>query len=526
MRSKLWILSYLVVAICCFYADIVECDNKVSSKEAGTKSGNYKRTSEIIYSPLVDHNNEWIPVGRGNPLRNDPTYDYSPPVLDRVKYWADTTSSGNTSKDKKDVLVLGVTTKKQTNPKESKYGNIRRNYFTNHIPTRLMPPPMQTKPVDSSFGQYHPSKAYHSGMTWTMNKNKYYPEPNIEETMHVSTVIRPSSPAIATTTTMRLRPNMNEIRVGMSRKPWIQDLLQKEVVKTTPKPTLDTEYPMEKVTTLEPQTTTPVYFTTLAPEKMSITEYFFPTVAAAVEEPETPKKQSSKYIQSPMYMIIEGHSKVKKYGLGPNDIKSIFPKIVPVVPTKDTIVRHVVSNDEFGNTLAVQHLHPRTTTTTTVKPILSSTQVTKLDLKKKEPSTMDSLLSFLDTSLGNFFLNGVKEDNSTTIATTTTHTTATTQNFTQISIKTTTMAPTVKHMIKDEDLTTELPRERRQIFDYDQLPDPSELTDRVDESEYEYDEDSSLEVENSNKDSEADGDGLKNPNSKFLGIYNEEVEED
>lgn len=377
---------------------------------------------------------------------------------------------------------------------------------------------MQTKPIDSTFGQYQPSKAYHSGMTWTMNKNKYHHEPNIEESMHVSTVVRPSSPAIATTTTMRFHPNMNELRV-ISRKPWIQDLLQKEVVKTTPKPILDTEYPIEKVTTLEPQTTTPVYFTTLAPEKMSITEYFFPTVAAAVEEPEIPKKQSSKYIQSPMYMIIEGHSKVKKYGLGPNDIKSNFPKIVPVTPTKDTVVRHVVSNDEFGNTLTVKHLHPKITTT--VRPAPTQPTTTKLELKKKEPSTMDSLLSFLDTSLGNFFLNGVKEENSTT--TSITQTTATTQNFTQISIITTTMAPTVKHMVKDEDLTTELPRERRQVFDYDQLPDPAEITDRMDEIEYEYDD--SLEGED-NEDSEAQGDGLKNPNSKFLGINNQEAAEE
>lgn len=476
--------------------------------------------SEIVYSPLADHNNEWVPVGRGNPLRNDPTYDYSPPVLDRVKYWADTTSSGNSSKDKKDILVLGVTTKKQINPKDTKYGSIRRNYFTNHIPTRLMPPPMQTKPIDSTFGQYQPSKAYHSGMTWTMNKNKYY-ESNADESMHVSTAVRPSSPAIATTSTLRFHPNMNELRVGISRKPWIQDLLQKEIVKTTPRPVLDTEYPIEKVTTLQPRVTTPVYFTTSAPEKMSITEYFFPTVAAAVEEPETPKKQSSKYIQSPMYMIIEGHSKVKKYGLRPNDIKSNFPKIVPVTPTKDTVVNYVVSNDEFGNSLTIKHLHSKTTT---AAPVTSSTQTptTKLELKKKGSSTMDSLLSFLDSSLGNFFLKGVQEDNSSTLL----PTTATTRNFTQVSIITTTMAPTVKHMIKDEDITTEFPRERRQVFDYDQLPDPAEFMDRMDQSDYEYNEDFSLQVDdNDTKGGEPQGDGLKNSNSKFLGINNQEVDE-
>lgn len=30
---------------------------------------------------------EWTPLGRGDPLKNDPTYDYVPPVLDRVSYW-------------------------------------------------------------------------------------------------------------------------------------------------------------------------------------------------------------------------------------------------------------------------------------------------------------------------------------------------------------------------------------------------------------------------------------------------------
>lgn len=30
---------------------------------------------------------EWTPLGRGDPLKNDPTFDYLPPVLDKVLYW-------------------------------------------------------------------------------------------------------------------------------------------------------------------------------------------------------------------------------------------------------------------------------------------------------------------------------------------------------------------------------------------------------------------------------------------------------
>jgi hypothetical protein len=30
---------------------------------------------------------EWTPIGRGDPLKNDPTFDYSPPMVSKVKYW-------------------------------------------------------------------------------------------------------------------------------------------------------------------------------------------------------------------------------------------------------------------------------------------------------------------------------------------------------------------------------------------------------------------------------------------------------
>jgi hypothetical protein len=51
---------------------------------------------------------EWTPLGRGDPLKNDPTYDYVPPVLERVHYWIEPSSrtpdppiptTGHASKD-------------------------------------------------------------------------------------------------------------------------------------------------------------------------------------------------------------------------------------------------------------------------------------------------------------------------------------------------------------------------------------------------------------------------------------------
>lgn len=84
-----------------------------------------------LFSPRLEYN-EWMPVGRGDPLKNDPTYDYSPPVLDRVRYWAD----GNANKkDKSDILILGVASKKQSTKKDAKYGPIRRNFYTQQVIT-------------------------------------------------------------------------------------------------------------------------------------------------------------------------------------------------------------------------------------------------------------------------------------------------------------------------------------------------------------------------------------------------------
>ncbi|XP_034257052.1 lysine-rich arabinogalactan protein 19 [Thrips palmi] len=45
-----------------------------------------------IPSPRMDFD-EWTPLGHGDPLKNDPTYDYVPPVLDRVHYWMEESSA-------------------------------------------------------------------------------------------------------------------------------------------------------------------------------------------------------------------------------------------------------------------------------------------------------------------------------------------------------------------------------------------------------------------------------------------------
>ncbi|KAG8226529.1 hypothetical protein J437_LFUL006919 [Ladona fulva] len=50
-----------------------------------------RRSPRGLFSPRLEYD-EWTPLGRGDPLKNDPTYDYVPPVLDRVHYWIDPSS--------------------------------------------------------------------------------------------------------------------------------------------------------------------------------------------------------------------------------------------------------------------------------------------------------------------------------------------------------------------------------------------------------------------------------------------------
>lgn len=84
------------------------------------------KEGRALMFPRVEYNGQWTPVGRGDPLK-DPTYDYMPPVLDRVRYWAE----GTSNKNKNDILVLGVPSKKLSAKKDKfPYGPVKRNYYS------------------------------------------------------------------------------------------------------------------------------------------------------------------------------------------------------------------------------------------------------------------------------------------------------------------------------------------------------------------------------------------------------------
>ncbi|XP_011064610.1 PREDICTED: flocculation protein FLO11 [Acromyrmex echinatior] len=97
-----WLL--LAGLLCCS-----SCQNVPTSLE--NKPGGQNDSRPRIFSPRMDYD-EWTPLGRGDPLKNNPTFDYVPPVLDKVQYWLDSQQHTTEPSSKRDILVLGVTAKK------------------------------------------------------------------------------------------------------------------------------------------------------------------------------------------------------------------------------------------------------------------------------------------------------------------------------------------------------------------------------------------------------------------------------
>lgn len=172
-----------------------------------------------------------------------------------------------------------------------------------------------------------------------------------------------------------------------------------------PMESLTTSLPMHAIHSSQVQFVTenmqPTMMTTTAtpppPPSMTTDSYF-----SHYNQPQQP-------IGGPMYLIIEGHSNVKKYG-GPEELHA--PKIVPVVPTEDSVITHVGSEQPM-----VRHLHKKTEAikeesgTGKTKGKLAGDGKGKEKDSREEKKHMGGLLSFIDSSLGDF-LRAEEEDNS------------------------------------------------------------------------------------------------------------------
>lgn len=248
-----------------------------------------------------------------------------------------------------------------------------------------------------------------------------------EESASYVTVIRPKTnphPYASTIYNKNIRgsiyhlaANVNSLEPVEKKPHWVHSLLQKEITypvqQTTPQvilaysPHIYDSHSAKATTNAVDNhkfDATTMEVTTAIPTTTPTPTTPFDTIYSYHKQPPLP-------VRRPMYLIIQGHSKVKTYGNNSNNgnkTQNHEPKMVPVVPTDDPIVQHVVSLDASVGEFQVKHLHKSQATAVKAK---TTSATSSKPAKNKVTTPMVSLLSLLDSSLASFGL-GEKESKS------------------------------------------------------------------------------------------------------------------
>lgn len=260
---------------------------------------------------------------------------------------------------------------------------------------------------------YQSDYSYQYANYWNNELPPYQPnDAYVDESASILTVIRPKTSPNPYASTLynkdvrnsiyHLAANVNSLESSEKKKPWVQSLLQPEI-------------------SYQPQMTTPQVVLAYSPHiyeahsaafksngEKSITAPTTERNVAMMTTTPVPMQHTQPTVQSrqatPVYqaLIIQGHSKVKTYGADSSDSNKAKhePKMVPVVPNKDPVVKHVVSED---NVIQVKHLHKLHSSGET------KTKSAQISTKKPINSPMASLLSLLDSSLASFSLEHDKK---------------------------------------------------------------------------------------------------------------------
>ncbi|XP_025420125.1 mucin-2 isoform X2 [Sipha flava] len=270
-------------------ADVVADGQMWTHKDIVSGMNGVKDGRNVI-SPRMDFD-EWTPLGRGDPLKNDPTFDYLPPVLDKVHYWK---------------------------PPPSPPASANRGHLSSTIPSPPMTVNYNRRFFLTDFSKREPTAAayvqYVHKRPQMATGYYHYPMPKPPLPMLTPPPYqRPTSVAATTTVepmdmtpsldagdsaaeskqppAVRAPPPMSSVRPVLSHSV-IKVLLENEVDRTT-------------VTTGRPATTSSTTTTsTTTTQAPPTTDPLF-----------SHYKQSAVVAGRPMYLIIQGHSKVKTYGL-------------------------------------------------------------------------------------------------------------------------------------------------------------------------------------------------------------------
>ncbi|XP_037039843.1 uncharacterized protein LOC119076924 [Bradysia coprophila] len=343
-------------------------------------------TSKSFFNSRLEYSNKWLPVGRSDPLKNDPTYDYSPPTIDhRIHYWDE--KSTKTNGNKNEILLLGVSSRRQYN----------HNYVQrpSDISTVMLPPPIQSVQKISFKSEKSPNRPSHFGA-----HNKWQDAVSSESNVRPTIVFPNAAPTIYD---HKLNSNADDVnkllshtdihssmytKSSQSKKSWLQDLLQKEVARPTspPSPHVQIEaltmHKLDDINRYKTEMSTEYYIEVTPP-------YFVPTIQPSIAKENQFLFKEMPKPMNPMNLIIQGHSRVKTYGQGADERD---PKIIEVKGVENPVVNRVVSKDENGVQFDVKHLHAISSNKTVSTHVNSTVE--------SGNSSVAGLLSLLDLSFG------------------------------------------------------------------------------------------------------------------------------
>lgn len=368
-----------------------------------------------IMAPKMDYD-EWTPLGRGDPLKNDPTFDYSPPMVGKVKYWinplfrtpdppivpngggdemttetsqlytattpatsksvssissslspSSKTSTGDIKRfyiDFKDHTASDMTYVQLLN---SKYNNklVRPHTIAaphqNHyyVPTRQPPPPLPMlvppPPVEPS--SYSSTKIENSTaleLSWDIpNKESHITAlttpvsvtTNAGAYFTTSTASAPVEPLLQSTTPMPLPPSplttATKVAVSQTRPDAFRTPTTATIFSTSDKSILKNLLSKEQFQGNHRVTSTS---TTLLPLTPNPGNAFF-------------TKQNLRPTKTPAYLIIQGHSKVKKYGASKLDRVDV-PSLQDTNEINDVVKYELPRDARGGRQLNVEDFLP------------------------------------------------------------------------------------------------------------------------------------------------------------------------
>lgn len=267
-----------------------------------------KREGRGLFAPRVEYD-EWTPLGHGDPLKNDPTYDYVPPVLERVRYWIEPSTP-----HRQPPPTATPPHYRQPPPTASP-----PHHHHHHQNTYRQPPPPNTyaRPPrpQAATSQYNSAERRDNHPFLTLVDGPKFnlpPSPPYKQTPPRQQYTRPpyrSPPPRPTFTTPA--PTTEVTTTGAPSLSWSY-----QQTTTTSPITTTTTTPASPIFLTPAEISAPPTTEGPTPTPRPLSTSYTTSASLTTDPLFAHYKQPSEPLQGPMYLIIEGHSKVKNYGAG------------------------------------------------------------------------------------------------------------------------------------------------------------------------------------------------------------------